>query len=293
MSFNKQRGHLDPMKEIARNQQFLKTLLSQFDDPGTLLDAQVKAMLMNAERISLEDKDKLQYIIESDLFQGWLGEAKSASLTINAETPAGEVINYMSINTAMLYATLRSKSIQGRFAILGHFCDMRARCLDGSSSSNGPSTGLLDMLKSLNRQLLHFLHEESPYGDAPALLTKKMVQKAMTSREVAKNLLEKLLCLLPEDGVVVILLDSISCLGRDASKGDVFVDFLMELMEEFPQLNIKLLITNCFRSSTIRRVCRELCIPDQVDGWRLGINTKSLAERNRARFEEGVDAVTS
>lgn len=293
MSFNKQRGHLDPMKEIARNQQFLKTLLSQFDDPGTLLDAQVKAMLMNAERISLEDKDKLQYIIESDLFQGWLGEAKSASLTINAETPAGEVINYMSINTAMLYATLRSKSIQGRFAILGHFCDMRARCLDGSSSSNGPSTGLLDMLKSLNRQLLHFLHEESPYGDAPALLTKKMVQKAMTSREVAKNLLEKLLCLLPEDGVVVILLDSISCLGRDASKGDVFVDFLMELMEEFPQLNIKLLITNCFRSSTIRRVCRELWIPDQVDGWRLGINTKSLAERNRARFEEGVGAVTS
>ena len=105
----------------------MKTLLSQFDDLDTILDAQVKELFKNAERISLEDKDKLQYIIESDLFQGWLGETKSSALTINPDTAPDDVINYVSINTAMLYATLSNKSTKGQFTILGHFCGMRAR----------------------------------------------------------------------------------------------------------------------------------------------------------------------
>lgn len=128
--------------------------------------------------------------------------------------------------------------------------------------------GLLGMLKSRNRQLLHFIME-NPCEDASARVTKKMVKKATVSRNAAMELLSELFSLLPKGVVVVVLLDSMSCLSREAPKGDVFVDFLIQLMKDFPQLKIELLVTDCLPSSKVRHVCHLLgfLMTWTVGGW--------------------------
>ncbi|KAK4220781.1 hypothetical protein QBC38DRAFT_513879 [Podospora fimiseda] len=86
---------------------------------------------------------------------------------------------------------------------------------------------------------------------------------------------------LPERDVVFIIIESLYRLGGEISKGDELVHSLLQLKERMCHLTIKILVTDSFPSSPIRKSADlTLYVPDDVDGWRNWVDSSYLEEHS-------------
>lgn len=134
-------------------------------------------------------------------FHRWLGKLSSSALCVRTETAPDDIINFISVSTAVLALTLEAAK---RLISLSFFCSSRRKSFPQEQDS-----GALGILKSLNGQLLRIMHERELLIKPPFGHDDKMWSKSTKRITHAWRLLTKLGELLPPLSVVFVPLDSI------------------------------------------------------------------------------------
>ncbi|KAH7303070.1 hypothetical protein B0I35DRAFT_517535 [Stachybotrys elegans] len=225
--------------------------LDSFDpSPGKQIDQ----CLAGFEEFSLKEKDRVQWIMASGEIQNWLTLMESNILDVRPD------------------AAPRSCGLR------------RMDSLDDDIS--GPRA----VYNSLNGQLLKFMLDKRPSANFSFIEHKKLMRKSKNKSRYAKELFRELVSALPEKDVVVVILDSFSRLGgtsKDEAKGDGIIKDLAVLVNEMPQLVIKVLVTDAMPDCSVKRLAHStLYVPDDVDGWRNSINLDLLDIENLAMIDQ-------
>jgi hypothetical protein len=261
-------GHAVSMNKSKELAQSWLSGLGTFDP---MPDKQIHELLSGFSSLSLDEKDRLQWILASDEVRDWLASAESSILYMYAETPPEELVNAMSFSASTLALTLAGAT---NFPVLSFFCGLRQ-----NDSRENATAGPKAVRKSLNGQLLTFMKSQRPLADLSFIEPGKKMRKSMGKAEHAKKLFRDLLEALPEGEVVFIILDSFSRLGGepgDNDKGDDLVEELAAL-RAMPQLVVKLLIIDAMPGCPVTREADiTLYVLDEVNGWKGDVKLTDL-----------------
>lgn len=212
-------------------------------------------------------------------FHRWLGKLSSSALCVRAETAPDDIINFISVSTAVLALTLEAAK---RLISLSFFCSSRRKI-----SPRKQDSGVLGILRSLNGQLLRIMLERQLLVKPPFGQDDKMWSKSTKSIAHSWRLLTKLMELLPPRSVVFVLLDSISCASGDKSLVDELAEKILRFGRRSHSIVVKLLVTDPVPNSHCRRtVDLALHVPDDVDGWKRGMNVKSMKRKNPLKLRD-------
>lgn len=259
--------------DYDRSTRLVERWLKSLGDFDPSPEGDIKKMIEHSETLTLKEQDKVEYIMGCQPFQDWLGKPRSSALCVRAETAPEEIINFMSVNTAMLALTLRGAT---GFITLSFFCSLRKR----SSPLEGDS-GALGVIKSLNGQLLKIMLERQLLAKPPFDRDDKMWKKSAKDFNYSCDLFKKLMTLLPVGSVVFVLLDSVSRTSGDKSMVDNLAERILRIGRQSPKIVVKLLVTDPVPSSRFRRIADlSLHVPDDVDGWQCGMNVESMKRKN-------------
>lgn len=250
-------------------EQLIDTWLSGLDDFDPMPENQVSECMSGVSNLTLEERDRVQWIMASDVINDWLKLTESQVLNVRAETAPIELVNALSFTAATLAFTVEKTT---NYAVLSFFCGLR-RNDSRANADSGPKA----ILKSFNGQLLKFISKKRPTSDLSFLKNETLMKKSRGRSKYAKELFRKLLETLPENDVVFVVLDSFSRLGgsdKDAAKGDELIEELSALVTEMP-LVIKVLVTDALPSCRIKDSANlTLDVPDDVDGLRTEENSR-------------------
>lgn len=238
----------------------------------------IQKFIAHTETLALKEQDRVQYIMDCQPFQDWLGKPRSSSLCVRAETAPDDIINFMSVSTAMLALTLGGAT---KFIVLSCFCSLRKK-----SSLQERDSGALGIVKSLNGQLLKLLPERQPLIDLPFDQDDKVWNSSNKRFKQSCALFEKLMTLLPLNSVVFVLLDSISRTSGAKSRVDEVAEMILEIIRRDRRIVVKLLVTDPVPSSHIYRTAdHSLHVPDDVDGGQCGMNVESMKRKNASKLQ--------
>ena len=219
----------------------------------------IKLLIENAQTLAFKEQDKIQHIMGYQKFEKWLGKPKSSVLCLRAETAPEDIINFMSVSTAMLAMTLGEAT---GFVVLSCFCSLRKK-----ASLLERDSGALAIVNSLNGQLLRIMLERQPPINIPFDQNDKVWNKSTESFTYSCALLKKLLALLPPSSVVFVLLDSVSRTSGDKGLVDDLVERIWRIGRRSTSIVVKTLVTDPVPSSRIREIADfSLHVPDDVDG---------------------------
>jgi hypothetical protein len=240
--------------------------LSGFDPSA---DKQIGDCLFYLEDLSLKEKDKAQWIMDSEKLRNWLAQTQSRVIEIRAETAPEELINSMSLTTSVLSVTLSSLTDYG---VLSFFCGLKRH-----ESYNEDDCSPMAILNSLNGQLLQFVLQKRPTVNLAMLESHKYFRGSREKPKYASALFKELLSLLPENDVVFILLDSFSRISGDKAQSDKIIEMICQAIEDMPDLIIKLLVTDSLPNCPIADLADlSIYVPNEIDGWQCGINMDLL-----------------
>ncbi|KAH6962420.1 hypothetical protein BKA56DRAFT_174357 [Ilyonectria sp. MPI-CAGE-AT-0026] len=266
---------------IELMEQLIDSWLSGLDDFDPMPENQISECMSGISNLTLEERDRVQWIMASDVLNDWLKLTESQVLNVRAETAPLELVNALSFTAATLAFTIEKTT---NYAVLSFFCGLR-RNDSRANVDSGPKA----ILKSLNGQLLKFMMKKRPTSDLSFLKNERLMKKSRGRSKYAKELFRKLLEALPENDVVFVILDSFSRLGgpdKDAAKGDELVEELSALVIEMP-LVIKVLVTDALPSCPIKDSAHlTLDVPDDVDGWHNDIDLTALEQKKIAVIDE-------
>lgn len=82
----------------------------------------IKKLIEHSQALTLKDQDKVQHVMGSQRLHHWLGKLSSSALCVRAETAPGDIINFISVSTAVLALTLGAAT---RFISLSFFSSLR------------------------------------------------------------------------------------------------------------------------------------------------------------------------
>lgn len=266
---------------IETMEKLIKTWLSGLDNFDPMPENQISECMSGISNLTLEERDRVQWIMASDVINDWLKLTESRMLNVRAETAPIELVNALSFTAATLAFTIEKTT---NYAVLSFFCGLR-RNDSRTNADSGPKA----ILKSFNGQLLKFIMKKRPTSDLSFLKNKTLMKKSRGRSKYAKELFRKLLEALPENDVVFVILDSFSRLGgpdKDAAKGDEIIEELSALVIEMP-LVIKVLVTDALPSCPIKDSAHlMLDVPDDVDGWHNDIDLTALEQKKIAVIDE-------
>lgn len=226
----------------------------------------------NSETLALGEQDRVQYIMGCQQFQDWLSKPRSSTLCIRAETAPEDIVNFMSVSTAVIALTLGGST---GFIVLTCFCSLRKK-----ASLLERDSGALGIAKALIGQLLKIMLKKQLLVDLPLHPDDKLWTKSTESFKYSCALLRKLMASMPSGHVVFVLLDSVSRISGDKSLVDDVAKMILGVCRRNPSIVIKLLVTDSVASSSIWKMADySLHVPDDVDGWECGMNTGSIMAR--------------
>ncbi|OCL12018.1 hypothetical protein AOQ84DRAFT_421489 [Glonium stellatum] len=256
-----------------QKKELVETCLKHLKDfnPDPLND--VTECLNGIENLSLGEKDKIKWMMNSDEVYDWLSRSQSTVLIIEAETPPNTIINPMTLMTAMLGKTLSHAT---NFPVLLYFCGQRT-----NSSCDEEDSGPIALLKSLNGQFLRFILEQRLDVDLAFLAERDYSKKAQEKLKYAFALFKRLLESLPENDAVFILLDSFSRIAGSETEGDKVIERIIEMIPRTPNITIKVLISDALPNCPAKLSANLLLhVPDYVDGEKNGINMELLGQES-------------
>ncbi|KAG6355305.1 hypothetical protein INS49_003266 [Diaporthe citri] len=140
---------VDSTDDRNRSAQLVDEWFRSLEDFQPSSKDDVKKFIEHSGTLTLKKQDKVQYIMGCQQFQDWLGKPQSSALCVRAETAPGDIVNFVSVSTAMLALTLGGAT---GFTTLSFFCSLRKK----DPPREGDS-GALGILKSLNGQVLQIM----------------------------------------------------------------------------------------------------------------------------------------
>ncbi|KAF8861392.1 hypothetical protein BDZ45DRAFT_267711 [Acephala macrosclerotiorum] len=260
---------------IDENKKLVEAWLKDVGDYESESFNNITECLDTAESLDLEEKDKIQYIMDSEELHGWLGRSRSCVLSIEAETAPDTLGNSMSLTTALM--AMRLTSIP-KFLVLSFFC-----LLGTTASASKDISGPMEMLQRFNGQFLKFILNERPTVDLSFLAIERYFQKSGKKIKYALTLFHRLLGLLGENDAIFILVDSFSRMSGGEEDGDKIMGRIIDMIASTPNVIIKVLITDPLPGCPLKdQADLSLYIPDHVDGGKHGINLEFLMQGNDA-----------
>lgn len=219
--------------------------------------------------LSLQQMDQVRWLMASDQLQDWLGSHRPGMFVIAAETAPTEIHNPLSFTSAFLaQSLLRSADCLA----LSYFCGLR-----------GAQSNIIDMLNSFNTQLLTQISHKrrdvvdlSSLGGGASGGSEWYRRKCRRSISAAVDLLAQLVSRLPDQDVVLILIDSASRFGCGIDEMDRGMAKLAALTRQ-DRVVVKILVSDPLRTCAARRLSTSsVSLPDFVDGSREGVNMEAL-----------------
>lgn len=239
----------------------------------------IRKFIEQSQTLTLKEQDRVQFIMGCQKFQDWLGKPRSSALCVRAETTPDDIINFMSVSTAMLALMLGNTT---GFITLSFFCSLRRKC-----SPREQDSGALGIVKSLNGQLLKIMLDRKLLAKPPFEKNDSIWDKSTESLKYSCSLLKKLITLLPPGSVVFVLLDSISRTSGDKSLVDDLAEKILRIGRRSVEIMVKVLITDPVPSSHFRRIADfSLHVPDDVDGWGCGMNVELIKKKNALKLRD-------
>ncbi|KPM40078.1 hypothetical protein AK830_g6503 [Neonectria ditissima] len=264
---------------VDKNKDLAGKWLSGLDNFDLGPEKEITELLSCIEDLDLEEKDRAEWIMVSDEVQQWLSHKQFSMLEICAEDAPEELINAMSLTATKLTFTLSSVV---NYPILSFFCGMRVK-----DSTDPNDSGPMAIMNSLNGQLLKFMAEQRSTGDLSFLNEKKLMKKSRDKPKHAMALFRECFGALPEGDVVFIIIDSFSRMRGDKLKGNRMIEEIAKLVDDFPNLVIKILVTDALATCPTKDLAHiRLYVPTEIDGWKNDINMELLEQKNKAALSE-------
>lgn len=262
---------------IEENKTTVDTWIQGLGDFDINSDDHIKKCFNHAGSLDTQEQDQTQYIMNSQSFQDWLAKPATSLLEVRSETAPENLINVMTLSTAMLALTLGASN----FAVLSFFCGLRR-----SESFSEEAAGEMGILKSLNGQLLKFILAKQPNSALGIQKSKKVWRKSSEEPKYAKALFKHLLSLLPEGSVVFVLLDSVSRVYGAKDRVDKLVERILDgAKQQANRVVVKMLVTDALPSSRIKKLAlHSIYVPDDVDGWNCGMNMTLVEQSNKLKL---------
>ncbi|KAI0890588.1 uncharacterized protein GGS22DRAFT_151322 [Annulohypoxylon maeteangense] len=298
-SFNSRDGTVDPSqvkrKRIAYSRAALKQLSSsalnemaigspeerhdrarrwlasvKLPEPETIKDMQ--EYLEDFEMLTLRDKDKVKWIVESGEIKDWISVPASQILAIEADTPPQDISNPLSVTSAFLSKTI---SMNTELPVLIYMGGL------GTTSSGGETCGSVAMMKSFIAQLLLYIAEHRPNIDLEILKSKRFRKKSPSTLRELLILFGRLLDILSEDAegnAIFLVIDSITRFEGSMEETTGDMSQLLDAVEQSDAI-IKILMTDLGPPLLIEAQERDiivLSVPDDVDGERQDLSMELL-----------------
>ncbi|KAI1461614.1 hypothetical protein F4805DRAFT_239010 [Annulohypoxylon moriforme] len=299
-SFNSRDGTVDPAqvkrKRIAYSRAALKQLsssafnemaigspeerldrvrrwLSSANLPDPEMFKDVEECLEDFDVLTIRDKDKVKWIIESNEIKDWITVPASQILAVEADTPPQDFSNPLSVSSAFLSKTISTNTELPVLIYMGG--------LSVAGGSDGETRGSVAMMKSFIAQLLLYIAEYRPNVDLEILKSKRFRQKLPSTLPKLFGLFSRLLDLLAEDAegnAIFLIVDSIS---RFQGSMEEITEDMVQLIDAVEQSDalVKILLTDLGPPLLIEAQERDiivLSVPDVVDGERQDLSIELL-----------------
>ncbi|KAK2775758.1 hypothetical protein CKAH01_12714 [Colletotrichum kahawae] len=241
----------------------------------------IECMRAGLGQLTLEDREKSQWIMSTPEISNWLRLDESNILGVRAENAPDGLHHPLSFTAALLTETLQRST---DFPVLSFFCGIRT-----NEKFDRALCGPLAVLNSLNGQLLKHFSQKRPSVDLSLLQqeNKRLMKKSVDKPKYAVRLFRGLLELLEDDDVVFIILDSWSRLLGDRTEADNVIDNLSQTTKDFPHLAIKILILDPLPSDSIHESAFSvLYVPEEIDSWKNDVSMSLLKESNERMVED-------
>ncbi|KAF5505064.1 hypothetical protein CGCS363_v004344 [Colletotrichum siamense] len=232
-------------------------------------------------RLTLEDREKSQWIMSTPEVSNWLRLDESNILCVRAENAPDGLYHPLSFTAALLTETLQRST---EFPVLSFFCGIRT-----NEKFDRVLCGPLAVLNSLNGQLLKHFSQKRPGVDLSLLQqeNKRLMKKSTQKPKYAVKLFRGLLELLEDDDVVFIILDSWSRLLGDRMEADKVIEKLSQNTKDASHLTIKILVLDPLPSDSIHESAHSvLYVPDEIDGWKNDVSLSLLKASNERMVED-------
>ncbi|KAF0331851.1 hypothetical protein GQ607_000971 [Colletotrichum asianum] len=241
----------------------------------------IECMRAGLGRLTLEDREKSQWIMSTPEVSNWLRLDESNILGVRAENAPDGLYHPLSFTAALLTETLQRST---EFPVLSFFCGIRT-----NEKFDRVLCGSLAVLNSLNGQLLKYFSQKRPGVDLSLLQqeNERLMKKSTQKPKYAVKLFRGLLELLENDDVVFIILDSWSRLLGDRIEADKAIEKLSQTTNDFPHLAIKILVLDPLPSDSIHELAHSvLYVPDEIDGWKNDVSLSLLKASNERMVED-------
>lgn len=242
-------------------------------------DFEIAECLSNIHIIPQTERNKVASVVESDELSSWQIASSSCVLVIEPETSPEDILNGVTLSTALLKESLtRSATLP----VLAFFCGLRAN----AASDKGAEAGPLALLNSLNGQLLQFLLKSRDV--VMDFLSDVVVQQKSASKpHRAFKLLVQLLELLPLGDAVYILIDSVSNIAGKSSEAERLMDRILKLTTTVSNITVKIIVTDPLPGSVCTREEHlTLYLPDNETSDREEAESSLLGEVLETRVRE-------
>ncbi|KAI1409798.1 hypothetical protein F5Y13DRAFT_203191 [Hypoxylon sp. FL1857] len=243
----------------------------------------IQECLNDLEVLSLQEKDRVKWIIESDEVKDWLTAPDSQTLAIEADTPPQDSSNPLSATSAFLSQTISTST---DFPVLTYMGG-----LGTSENSDEIACGSVAMMRSLVSQLLLHIADRRLDIDLEFLKSKRFRLKPSTKLSTLIGLFCRLLDEMFEDergNVVFIIIDSISLFQGSMEEAATDVLQLLDAIESSDVI-LKVLLTDLgppLLMEIQKRGIIELSVPDNVDGGKHDLNMEVLEGDMSLSIEE-------
>ncbi|KAJ0373397.1 hypothetical protein COL26b_008394 [Colletotrichum chrysophilum] len=241
----------------------------------------IECMRAGLGRLTLEDREKSQWIMSTPEVSNWLRLDESNILGVRAENALDGLYHPLSFTAALLTETLQRST---EFPVLSFFCGIRT-----NEKFDRVLCGPLAVLNSLNGQLLKYFSQKRPGVDLSLLQqeNKRLMKKSTQKPKYAVKLFRGLLELLEDDDVVFIILDSWSRLLGDRIEADKVIEKLSQTTKDFPHLAIKILVLDPLPSDSIHESAHSvLYVAEEIDGWKNDVSLSLLKASNERMVED-------
>ncbi|GKT47610.1 uncharacterized protein ColSpa_07791 [Colletotrichum spaethianum] len=281
-STKKSKGSSDTASLSERNSKVVDAWKATIGDfiPGS--DNHVKACIRaGVGQLTLEDREKSEWIMSSSQVRNWLRLDESKILNIRGENAPQGLFHPLSFTAALLTETLQKST---DYPVLSFFCGLRT-----NDTFDVVSCGPMAVLKSLNGQLMNFCLGKRPGVDISLLelQKKRLIKRSAEKSKYALQLFHGLLNLLEEKDVVFVILDSWSRLLGDRTQADDIIEMLSQTIKELPDLVIKVLVLDALPSDVVNNLAHSfLYVPEEIDGWRNDVQLSQLEQSNLRMVEE-------
>ncbi|KAK1957572.1 hypothetical protein LY78DRAFT_663504 [Colletotrichum sublineola] len=267
---------------LERNNKVVDVWNASIGNFNPASDDHIKACIRaGLGQLTLEDREKSEWILSSPEVRDWMRLDESSFLNIRCENAPQGLFHSLSFTAALIAETLQKST---DYPILTFFCGLRT-----NETFDEPSCGPMAVLKSLNGQLMKFCLEKRPGVDMSLLeLQKKRLIKRSTEKyKYALQLFHGLLDLLEQKDVVFVILDSLSRLLGDRTQADKIIEKLSQTIKNLPDLVIKVLVLDALPSDAVNELAHSsLYVPEEIDGWRNDVQLSRLEQSNVRMVEE-------